>query len=334
VVSDRVTGHQVGRASRTAEELVHPQGLIELVQQTAAAAAVQPARDLFPFFRLTPEQAAGREPVRVPRTLLDSFAAIHAGVRLNASLGLRLWREVPTDLLAVYLEAPDAVLHLFGEYEPPRRPGVDEVGFERYREVGARYLAFLDEWLGRFLDALGPRDTLVVVSDHGFRSGDARPAGPATAGSGHAPAWHHREGLYGVYGAGARAATSAPPASIHDVAPTVLRLLDLPLAADLAGQVMEDALSTPVRQRPLRQVASYGPPERPGSPAALPEDPSAEGRIALLRSLGYLGAASGTTDGSGEEATLQETYNRGLVLLLAGDLDAAEAAFREVEPMA
>jgi tetratricopeptide (TPR) repeat protein len=114
-------------------------------------------------------------------------------------------------------------------------------------------------------------------------------------------------------------------------------MLELPVAEDLEGRVLVEALSPPLRDRPTRRVATFGPREIDDS--ELPEDPDAGDRIALLRRLGYLGGEdeNGSETTAGEETstqTLQEAYNRGFALLFAGDLDGAEQAFRRLESLA
>jgi tetratricopeptide (TPR) repeat protein len=335
VLSDRISAGQVsGGVEAPSEGVASPGELMATLREESARSARGLDGELLSFFRLEPEGARGASATTLDAGLLEAFGVLHAAARLHVALALRLWSERPTDLLAVYLEVPDGVYHLFAGYEPPRREGVEEELYERYREVDERYLVYLDRVLASFLERLGPADTLLVVSDHGFRHGESRPSGSSRAGSGHAPAWHRREGLFALTGAGAgRGVRLEAPVRLYDVAPTVLHLLGLPVARDFAGEVVERALSGEIRSRAVALVDSYGARERhaPEGPG-LPEDPSARERIELLRSLGYLAAED--DPGGAAAGTLQEVYNRGLVLLFSGDLEGAEFAFLEVESLA
>ena len=141
------------------------------------------------------------------------------------------------------------------------------------------YYVYVDGLLGEYLDRLGPGDTLVVLSDHGFKP-VLFPGKPTTSG-------HHRlEGIIGFYGRGVRAGGKIGDAGLLDVLPTLLDLLDVPIAKDLEGHVMRDALDEDFKKRhPPSVVDTYGGVERPAAPTQTELDRNV---LERLRSLGYI----------------------------------------------
>lgn len=75
-------------------------------------------------------------------------------------------------------------------------------------------------------------------------------------------------------------------ARVHDIAPTVLALLGLPVADDLDGMVLRDAFSPRFLRRQIATVPSYGPRAVPRGAKSGGGDDAAI--IEQLRSLGYI----------------------------------------------
>jgi arylsulfatase A-like enzyme len=126
------------------------------------------------------------------------------------------------------------------------------------------------------MQAYGPEDLVVVVSDHGFEAGRSL-AGVTGVHS-------TRKALLGVIfasGRGIRLPPEKQPVSVNDVTPTILAWLGLPVGADMDGRV-----ASFLADAEAEQIASHdaAPIER------LSHVPSgAEGEILQqLRALGYL----------------------------------------------
>jgi predicted AlkP superfamily phosphohydrolase/phosphomutase len=234
---------------------------------------------------------------------------------------LELLKEGAPDLLAVYFGATDVVAHRFWPRVKPRgfpgrwlagpigrslSPHMDPGSFLNGLLGGVYWRALepqgdpwaqrvinhsyehVDEALGRMLQALPARATVVVVSDHGFRP------------------WGHEDGPDAFFVAAGpsvrRRQGPAPEAltradlrrlgSILDVTPTLLALQAIPVARDMDGRVLDTLLvSAPGLERPP-PVATHDTPEwlagRSGSvPPALPPEAEAE-RLEQLRALGYV----------------------------------------------
>ena len=191
-----------------------------------------------------------------------------------------LFKAYPTDLFAVYFGGVDVASHRFWKFAHPNE--FEGVGPEQARILGGvidAYYAYLDEALGEYLGDLGPNDTLVVLSDHGFKTVHI-PEQPQTSG-------HHRlEGILALAGRGVPKGGRIEGARLVDILPTVLTLLDLPIARNLEGTVPQGALQADfLRTHGRRRVDDYA-----GALPAPAEDTSEVDANVLerLRSLGYI----------------------------------------------
>ena len=96
--------------------------------------------------------------------------------------------------------------------------------------------------------------------------------------------WNHtREGIYLFYGKGVKRGFTGPVENIQDIAPTILHLLGLPLAADMDGRVIHSAFDRSIGSSEYAVVEGYG--------QIYAEAATEEEREALekkLRSLGYI----------------------------------------------
>ncbi|MCP3957268.1 MAG: hypothetical protein GY719_05395 [bacterium] len=230
---------------------------------------------------------------------VDGFRRILASTRTYLGAGLQLAGEKP-DLLMVYLEGTDTLGHLLAPYMPPPTLDVDPAEAAVYVEAVPKYFQIVDRWIGRFLEHYPLSETAVlVVSDHGFKWTESRPRGLSGTAGPTAPLWHETDAVFVAAGRGIErrgelprsGSANDPPASIYDVAPTVLALLGLPAGAGWEGSVLPGCPSPelqPIDYEPLVPPSSYQPQL---ADDATPVDPEF---IAKLRSLGYLGGAPGS----------------------------------------
>ena len=226
--------------------------------------------------------------------------------------GMRTYHALAKDLVrsgvpfvAVYYEGVDMMGHRFQHYLPPRMAMVGEADFARFKDAVPRWYEYQDALLGDLLAATPPGTVVVVLSDHGFRTGALRPEGLLPYTKGQPVEWHRNWGIVAMRGPGIRAA-ELPPSSIYDIAPTLLYLEGLPLAGDMPGRLISAAFSPDiVRTAPPTTVASY---ERTGigvdRAARAPVDPTAmEEMMANLRALGYVGGDPAPASASAGGAT-------------------------------
>jgi predicted AlkP superfamily phosphohydrolase/phosphomutase len=203
----------------------------------------------------------------------------------RTAIAERLMRERPADLTLVYLWGVDPMQHVFWKYYQPetwRGPPLPAFEVELNRNKIPDYYADTDAFLARLVAAMGPRDTVVVVSDHG--AGPVRTYDPASPVSGD----HRPEGIVIMAGSHVRHGEGQGGASILDITPTVLYLLGLPVGRDMEGRVLEEAIDpTFLAARPPRTIATHEVGSHREAVTAVPTD--ADERIKeRLRGLGYL----------------------------------------------
>jgi len=241
---------------------------------------------------------AARRAVQDPAALaLSILTGTGNYARVAADLAARR-----ADLTGVYFEGIDMMGHRFQHCMPPRMPICPEEDYARYRDAVTGFYAYQDRLLGEVLDAAGPGTTVLVLSDHGFRSGAGRPEGVLPYTTEQPVEWHDKEGIFVLSGPAARrgARLSGIP-TLFDIAPTILALLGLPVSDAMPGRVVVPALQPEfLAAHPPRRIPSY---ETVGSPrerepsAGDPAAREAEAELlASLRSLGYIGGDEGTQE--------------------------------------
>ncbi len=272
------------------------------------------------------QQEIGRalEPATPPgqplRMLIQTVALSETTARIAAAA----WRELDPNLLMVYFEGTDGIGHLFAPYVSPPVAGAPPAMVERFGDTSAAYYAWLDGLLGDLFALLGPEDTLVLCSDHGFQWGEGR---PQTTASGtmdrNAPAWHRLDGMVAIAGAAARSGARGE-GSVFDIAPTLLALFGLPKGEGMTGAPLGWALAGSLPGPPPVAYERLVTMER-----AAPDRPATAEELEQLRALGYIGAAPPARSApSAEELTGGALNNLGARRLESGDLAGAEDAFR------
>jgi len=214
------------------------------------------------------------------------------------------------------------------EDAPPRRARTAAEDYAAFSQTVDRCYEYQDQVLADVL-TLADADTLVIVcSDHGFKSGDRRPDTEGRADEGEAALWHLPNGVVFLRGRSVRAGAIASRPTILDIAPTIVRGLDVPLARDLPGHPIAEAFAN--RSREPKAVAKYVFVPPPAPPAAS-RDLGSNAKLDELRALGYVSpsnAARPAADGRFAASFL----NEGVALYIDGEeRDALRAFARAVE---
>jgi predicted AlkP superfamily phosphohydrolase/phosphomutase len=197
-------------------------------------------------------------------------------------IALEIDRELRPDLLMVFLPGIDRVSHrLWGAVESPA-DGSEGAFTPAEREASAaalrRYYEFTDALIGEIAKSFGPKDLVMVVSDHGFEAGSSM---IFLTGD-------HKtvKALNGVIFASGP--DIVPPedkrlVSVNDVTPTILAWLGLPIGDDMQGWPASFLAVDPSQ---IARIASHDtrPIERLGDSPSGAE----ESLLEQLRSLGYL----------------------------------------------
>jgi tetratricopeptide (TPR) repeat protein len=244
----------------------------------------------------------------------------------------QLREEQRPDLLALYYEGCDAVMHLFTQYAAPQQPWVEEGDFKAFRRTVDSYWKWQDQLLGEVLAERGPNTTVMIVSDHGFRTGNERLREEEFRVE-LADASHMPDGIVVLHGPNVKAGARVRGADLYDVAPTMLHLLGLPVAQDLHGEVLTAAFDPDwVASSPISQVASYeGAPWDRGDDLVL--DPAAgESMEEMLRSLGYISAGGESDDaGATDRGVIHDAENAVNLSLILRERGKFEQAIAELE---
>ena len=292
------------------------------------------------------------EPRAAYQDPVNHLTRILAATRNYHAIALDLLEHGPRRLTAVYYQAIDEVNHRFAHFAPPRMDRISAEEFRRYSGTVERIYEYQDELLGELLEKAGERAVVIALSDHGFANGAARPRDFTPSIEGRPARWHTLYGIRILKGPVVKRG-ALEEGKLVDVAPTVLRLLGVPLSRELEGKVWEEALDASfLRRHPTQAVDTY---EQAGRPlmTASGGGPGAGGAelVESLRSLGYIGEAqaaealSAPTGGAGGPVARREepgrtagaapvgavaSYHSNLasILLGKGDLDGAEREFR------
>lgn len=219
--------------------------------------------------------------------------------------------------VAVYYEAIDMMGHGFQQYLPPKMSFVSDDDFRRFHDAVPHFYVWQDALLGELMRAAG-RDTItLLLSDHGFRTGNDRPNfSPSIKGQ--PEEWHRDWGIVALHGPGI-ATKKLPPSSILDIAPTLLYVAGLPLADDMPGRLLADAFDpVSLKRRSPAKIKSY---ELLGTPlahaAAVKGDPEVmREMMANLKALGYVGGSDEVAPpaADGDAATTQFFFHRNLAV--------------------
>jgi len=342
IVSDRVAYQLAGvrpLEERDRRGKVYPPDADDLVVSVASAPeSILPA-DLAPLMRL-PADPAGLPPAQA--RLVEDFRTVLASGRTYVAAALALAARQRPEVTAVYLEGTDTVAHLFMPFAPPPLAGVDPAGQQRFGRTVDAYYEQVDELMGRLIDGIRP-DTVIVVSDHGFKNGDNRPLTESRIGYGAAADWHRKYGIIVLNGPPFRKGAAIDEASILDITPTLLRLCGLPVGEDMDGRPIEaafepawtagnaeryiptwegtaaGAMATADAAAPGADMALAAAGGRGPATAGSPDAPGDAERLRKLQDLGYLSS-------SGETANAHN--NRGTLFLAEGRYDEAISEFQ------
>ncbi len=184
-----------------------------------------------------------------PGTVEEALPALGFESRVVWSAGLFVHTEVRPDLLALYVHDLDT--HWHWEHYEPELWGRDQ-GTEH--DIRHKYYA-VDTLIGAFMERLGHRTTLMVLSDHSLQPvfGETRPR--KTASHSNAP-----PGVLGLYRPEVPALGPLPAVDLYAVAPLALRLMGLPAGADMPGvRTGQATIPTYGRRTPLPAVPAPDP---------------------------------------------------------------------------
>jgi tetratricopeptide (TPR) repeat protein len=229
----------------------------------------------------------------------------------------------PSQFTMALFDCTDTAAHLFMPYHPPKQNHVSQDDYERYHNAVTQTYVYADALVKSVLDQLNEDDVLMIVSDHGFRSGDERPVYSADTAEGKAVLWHHIKGTVIAYGKGITP-KQIQNASVLDVAPTVLTLLNVPVSKEMPGTVIaEIAGSISTIDKVDDWDYTFTPPELPESNVSDPME------VERLQALGY--AAGGNDTNQQETVEVDSVENHLNLAVLYHSQNKDDLALQEAE---
>jgi len=253
------------------------------------------ASDLVPFRtvaeEITDEEAAPflRGPVPEagePRRRFDKLKEFIAADATSRDVGLRMAEILPVSFFSVYFRAVDGPCHIFwGDAFPESVPPEKRVDPELFGDVIMRYYESMDSVLGEYLDVIDDDTTVIVMSDHGH-SGPKRRGNAYTWGI----SMHDPTGVIILAGKDIVSGRELAEPSVLDVTPTILTLFGLPVAEDMDGRVLTEAIEPGfLRTHPVATVATYEDPAGENDEEQEPIESSVDEEVReRRRSLGYI----------------------------------------------
>ena len=236
------------------------------------------------FIATSMERAKQEEKVRTA-----SLAKFYASDMTSLTLARHFFETRPADFSAVYFRGSDITSHFFWRFMEPEswKRELPEGAVETFSPVVERYYALADSLLGEMLELVDDDTVVLLVSDHGFAGhrGYRGFEGDVAVGI----EMHREDGIIFISGPGIESGGSIEGASVLDVTPTVLALAGLPVARDMDGRPLTEAMSgTFLERHPVVYIESYEVGDASDGDLTPVESPVDDEIREMLRSLGYI----------------------------------------------
>ena len=253
------------------------------------------------FAVVSPEQftALRRQVKEDPKTAyrepVNHLTKILASAKSYQAIALDILKRGQPDLFSIYYQGIDEVCHRFAHYMPPKMQMASAEEYAAYHDTVFAYYRYQDRLIGEVLAKLSPDTVVFVISDHGFQNGTSRPTREPPYIEGKPALWHRRYGVLIAAGPAIKPGR-LDTTELLDIAPTVLYLAGLPVAGDMHGRVLNEAIQPSFLSRfPQHSLPSY---EEVGRSLEqirplVAESGADEEMIARLKSLGYIGGGDG-----------------------------------------
>ncbi len=215
-------------------DCIHPHESSESFKELLVESSEITAEILYPFVPgLNNLNEEHRKPLHALAKILSYTASIHAAA--TWCMEQNEW-----DLTCVYFEGIDLVSHNFMKFHPPLLKFIPDEYYAAYKHVVNATYRFHDMMLERYLELAGNDATIIVMSDHGFHSGNQRqhhlPKEPSS------PAHEHRQqGILVMKGPDLKKGQQLFGTSLLDITPTILHAMGLPVGKDMEGRVIREA---------------------------------------------------------------------------------------------
>lgn len=305
---------------------IHPEGMGDSLAGCRVAGSDISRELLTSMIPRLAEVKAGDDHPRTLAKQLARMATVHQAT-------LKILRSTDWDCTMAFFETVDTIGHHFMEFHPPRMNHVSKEHARLYGDVMLKTYEHHDKCLGELLDAAPSGTTVILLSDHGFHSGDRRPVITQTDPQDRAAveaSWHRPLGVLVMSGPGIRKGATPTSPNILDVTPTALALLGLATGKDMDGRVLAESFD-----QPYSPVGCESWDAVPGDAGLHPEDMRSdpfESADALnqLIDLGYMPPIGESMRASIDLAARETKFNLGVVYMSTGRHAQAEPIFAQL----
>ncbi len=182
-------------------------------------------------------------------------------------IGIELYKDHLPRVFAVYFSGLDSIGHRFTSPEKK----ISDLSILVYGDAHKNYYLYMDKVLGEFIELADDNTIIMALSDHGMM----RQA-------------HTQNEVFIMSGPKIKQNTFIKqPVKLTDICPTLLYLLNLPVAEDMDGRVFEEAIrDEDLKKNKILYVNSYG--ERKIEDAAPKRSVFDQEIKKRLKALGYL----------------------------------------------
>ncbi len=227
------------------KDIVHPKRLSHILAKLRIHPYELTAAHLAPFLPNLDKIDQSNKHIQAGLTTLRRLIADCTSIH-NAATYLMQFEE--WDFCAVYYDAIDHFGHAFMKYHPPKRDFIPQDLYDAFFYINTAGYRYHDMMLGRLMQLIDDETTVILLSDHGFHPDHMRPkiipkipAGPALE--------HNPYGVVIIKGPNIKKDERVYGASLLDVTPTILSILDQPVAEDMDGKVLTDIFEKPKEVR-------------------------------------------------------------------------------------
>jgi len=266
---------------------------------------------------------APEEPRRRLAEILSGTLTYHRAAQLL------LAESGQPDVLMIYYQGIDQVSHRFIHCAAPAMESCPAPERTPFAHTVEQFYEVQDRLLGEVLGSLDPETVILLVSDHGFLSGPARPRYVPPDVTGQPGRWHRRQGIFVLAGSPVMRSETAAPLSLLEIVPTLLVTLGLPVGRDMQSPRLDLLRQEFVQGFPTRWLPSWNAEVVPhqAKQAADGEDDT-QRRLRDLTALGYISgeSARAAAGDDGTPLTVAAHVNLASRWLQTGRPQKAEAA--------
>lgn len=304
-------------------DTVHPKELAESLKDLRVHPEELTAAHILPFIPRAKElEGEHRKSLNILRKIVAHNSTLHA---------CSTWAMENTewDFTAVYYDLIDHFCHAFMRFYPPKLPPVQENIYEIFKHAIDGAYMFQDMMLERTLKLAGDDALVIVMSDHGYVSGNERVLVPPDIHA--APALEHREfGMFVMSGPGVKKHDVCYGTSLLDIAPTILNYFGLPIGRDMDGRALQDPFEHPTKPKMIdsweNEPGDFGEHTEAKSGDPFNEQAAME----QLIELGYIDRPDADIEKAIKATKSDLKFNLARVYLGKQDYDSSEKLLREL----